>query len=232
MRRIFITLALILLLSHVAVAAATLDTQACANQAATNTTLDVTLTVANNTNRVLVLLIGGGGVTEGVVSSVTGAGGTWTSVGSGSGLQMKGTVYKNIAPSTGSQTAHISWASGTSQPSGACLYSYYNADQTTGVDSFQFRSTTGDLTVVSASGDATVSAQFDTFNNRAVTGCTSSTDTSTYGATGVSDAHCAGAATTVFTWAGYSGTSVGVAANVKQVSAGGATKSSGLLRGQ
>lgn len=224
MKRVLFAFLFAFLCAKPALAAATYDTQACVSQAATNTTINITLTVANQTNRALVVLAGGGGVVNGAVSSVTDNGtpmATWTSVSSGAGTLMDGTVYVGIAPATGSVIVTVNWVGATAAPSAVCVYSIYNADQTAGNYTAVFRGTAGDLVMMGTNNSLAVSAHMDTFNNRAITGCTSSTDTSNYGSTGYSDAHCANTGSVTFTWADYGTVVVGIAANAPPYVAGG-----------
>jgi hypothetical protein len=68
--------------------------------------------------------------------------------------------------------------------------------------------TSGAQSVTLNTNDAAVFTGFDTSNNRAPSGCATTTDVGGYTTTGYMGAHCATAPTSSLTWAGYGATSV------------------------
>jgi hypothetical protein len=232
MKRLLLSAAIILGFACPSFAAITVDNFACGTLGSGNPTSTIDITVNSGSNRVVVLFLATGNQTSGVVSNVSGAGGTWSAFNSGHGAVFEGSVWVNKNPTVAAtQTTTITWTAATNNTVGMCYYSLNGVDQTTPLSSFQIRSTAGNLVVTSAVGDLTLSAQFDDNNNRTVTGCTSSTDASAFGQTGYSIAQCAGAATTTFTWSAYHTTSVGLAVNVKADGGGAATPRRGPLLG-
>ena len=98
----------------------------------TNNTGDIPITVAANTNRVLVFLISISDTATVAVSSVTGAGATWSQVGTG-GTNIRVAVWKGLNPTAGAQTVTVTLTAIPSSDWGGHLYSLFDADQVTGV---------------------------------------------------------------------------------------------------
>ena len=205
-------------------------------------TQDLSLTVANVADRTLVILVASQVAVGDVATGISGVSGvSWTKLNTAAGNgTMRGEIwYATGTVPTGAITATIQWAATTTGAQGAFMYSYNGAHQTTPVNGF-VAATTGNHVITVASGDGAISSQVDDNNSRTVTGCTSSTDVSAYGAYGTSSAHCTGTPTSTFTWSGFGGTSIAVGCSVLQAAAaagggpltnGGSITHGSLIRG-
>lgn len=201
------------------------DTQAQSWSGSGNTNMQVAITLASNSNRALILFVGAGNQTNGIVSSVSGAGASWSRCVSGGSSNGKGTYhgdcYVGVAPSTGAQTVTINFAGTTNQNMAAVVYSVYNVDQTNPTSGYGV-ATAGNLAVATVLGDIALSTHFDLTDTRAISGCTTTRDISTYGGVGVDSARCTGSSAVTFTWGGWGTNSIGLGVNVKQAGGGGA----------
>lgn len=152
------------------------------------------------------------------VTSVIVAGVTLSLVGSqlnGNG-SMRAFVYCGIGPATGVQSASVTLSGAPSTDSGLVAWSLYNVNQSNPCTAANnIRVLSGALTVTTNANDMGVSADFDSGSNRSVTGCTSSTDVSTFGGSslGGSGAHCS-ATSPSFTWSAFGANSIAVGVDV------------------
>lgn len=185
-------------------------------------TQDVNCTVGSVSSHAFILLIGAGSLGGDLATGISGITGvTWTKLSTGAGNgTFRGEVWYGLGlASTGAKTATIALAANTVGAVGAFLYSYTGANQTAPANGFVV-TISGDNVITVASGDGAVSASVDTNNNRTVSGCTSSTDVSTFGSAGISSAHCTGTPTSTFTWSGFGTNSVVVGCSVLQAASG------------
>lgn len=134
--------------------AVTIDTQNSTLIAESGTTVSVTLTVANQSNRALVALIGNSSSrTISGVAYTAGSGGAWAKLGSilngGAGVEYE--IWSSVAPSTGSVTVQATFSSTINAGSDGVIemYSLYNVDQTTPVDGYASAPSTETLNVTS-----------------------------------------------------------------------------------
>ena len=185
----------------------------------TNITSDVPMTIAANPNRVLAFLISISDTASAAVSSVTGAGATWSQVGTG-GTNIRAAVWKGLNPTAGAQTVTVTLTAEATSDWGGHLYSLYDADQVTGVSGV-VTTTAGNLNVTLASGGMALSGQYDPADIRTVSGCTAAVDESGANIIGHSAAHCTSAPTSTFTWSGFGGGSIAVGCAVAAVAVAG-----------
>lgn len=145
------------------------------------------------------------------ISSVSGAGATWTQFSAnvtGNG-NLKGSCWVGTGvASTGAQTITATMSGVASGFSTAVVYSLAGVNQTTPLGGTMQTATSGSLAVSIASGDMAVSVMGDTNNNRTVSGCTSTTDLSAFSDLGYSGAHCTANPTSTFTWSAFGATSI------------------------
>lgn len=122
--------------------------------ASSGTTIDCTLTVASNSNRLAVMIITMTQNSPSVsgVAYTSGSGGTWTLLGTHVGGVRMTSIWYSTAPSTGSITARATLAT-IDLGGAATLYSLYDCDQTTPMDGYVSGGVTNDLTLTSAVGD-------------------------------------------------------------------------------
>lgn len=131
-----------------------IDTQNSALIAESGGTVSVTLTVANQSNRALIALIGNSNNrTVSGVAYTAGSGGSWAQLGSiVVSAQYAYEIWTSIAPSTGSVTVQATLSSAIGAGSDAVieLYSLYNVDQTTAADGYASAPSTETLNVTSS----------------------------------------------------------------------------------
>jgi hypothetical protein len=168
-----------------------------------NTTWSVTPTLATGlSNRALVLMIFSHNSAGRTLNSVSGAGATWSQVGSTitGNESFRGYVYVGIAPTgTGAQTITVTFSGDQSGSGVAFVYHVANAGQTT--DKYTVSSaTSGNLGVSIGSGELAVSGDVDSSDTRTVSGCTSTRDVSGYASYGYASSHCSTSPTSTFTW--------------------------------
>lgn len=112
--------------------AATFDTSA-SNTSATTVSTAVNITIASNSNRVAICKViwRQTGIT---ISSVSGLGGTFTSLGASvnNGGNRVVQLFKLIAPSTGAGTVTVTFSDTWGADVAVVVESWYDADQTTG----------------------------------------------------------------------------------------------------
>lgn len=129
----YILLILVFLLPSFVSAATALDTNGSAI-ASSGTTIDKTITVGSNSNRVLVLLQSSDSAANHVssVAYTSGSGGTWTLVANTktNNGQRESEIWCSIAPSTGSVTVRVTMVNTIAGDATNDLHSFYNADQT------------------------------------------------------------------------------------------------------
>jgi hypothetical protein len=102
-------------------------------------TVSVTLSVANNSNRVLVALIGNDNTltVSGVAFTSGSASGTWTKLtGSMSNPPREEEIWYVTGPSTGSVTVQATFSGNIVSDGVIVLYSLYNVNQSTPVDTY------------------------------------------------------------------------------------------------
>src|SRR5262249_46226582 len=190
------------------------------------TTVSVTLTVASNSDRLLLACFSciqsGGSPTVSGVSG--GGGGTWTKLGNISDSNQDDKIWYSIAPATGSQTVTATFSPGNSGGSDTELtvYSLYGVDQVTPASGYQSAFQSGgtfSVTITTATGDLAISAIGSNASPTASGGCNSSDDCSDVFNSFYRPAHCTGSSSVTFQWT--SGASVGAinGVNVKQVTA-------------
>lgn len=130
-----------------------IDTQNSAVIVDSGSAVSVTLTVANQSNRALVALVGNNQTkTFSGVAYTAGSGGAWALLGSIVTTQYEYEIWTSVAPSTGSVTvqATLSSAIGGGADAIIQLYSLYNVDQTTPADGYASAPATETLNVTSA----------------------------------------------------------------------------------
>jgi hypothetical protein len=138
--------------------AVSIDTQISAigtANAGNGNAISATLTVANNTNRGLVALIGNDDtLTVNTVAYTTGSGGAWAKLGGPiSNGQREYEIWTSIGPSTGSVTVKATYSGAGVLDEMVQLYSLFNTDQTTLADGFASNNTgTSSLNVTISSG--------------------------------------------------------------------------------
>ena len=116
---------------------------------------------------------------------------------------------------SGTTTTSFQLTGTTGNPSQVIQYSfgYVNQGAVSSAGSATCTSATSgaqSVTLASTSDIATFT-DFDTNNNRTMSGCTTTTDLSGFTSTGYSGAHCSGSTSESATWSGYSGTSIALA---------------------
>lgn len=137
----------------------TLNTSASNTAATTAAPTTVNITIGSNSNRVAICKViwRQAGIS---VSSVSGAGGTFTSLGAAvqnvAGNRMV-QLFKLIAPNTGAQTITVAWSDTWGADVAVVVEDWYDADQTTGASDLTTASGTStapSVTVTNvASGD-------------------------------------------------------------------------------
>lgn len=133
------------------------DTQTTVfNYGATQT---ATLTVGSNSNRILVAIFCYTGTSANKVTAISysaGSGGTWTRLGGAqcSNIITSVEIWYSIAPSTGSVTVSPTFT-GTADFLFTCA-SFYNADQTTGMNGFASSDGSVSVSITTTSGDYAV----------------------------------------------------------------------------
>lgn len=182
--------------------------------------ITINVTVGNNANRALALFVGILDTGAVAVSTVTGAGCTWAQSATGTGTVIRGEIWGCPTPSTGAQTVTVSLSGTPTTEAYSILYSLTGASQANQPLSSPAVVAANPDAVTVAAGDLALAVQFDTNNNRTVSGCTSTTDLSTFGVVGYSSANCTTAPTSTFTWSGYGAESIGMGVTVLQAGAG------------
>lgn len=128
-----LTLIAFFCLTPFASAAVAYDTSGSA-LSSSGTTIDKTITVGSNSNRVLVLLQSSDSAANHVstVAYTAGSGGTWTLVANTktNNGQRESEIWCSIAPSTGSVTVRVTMVNTIVGDAANDLHSFYNADQT------------------------------------------------------------------------------------------------------
>jgi len=207
--------------------AVTLDTQAAAQGATGTTSYGASITIASGHSNLCLVVLAALQDTGSVdYTSVSGGGATWSSFATGSGLgNFKGSIWQGLSPSAGATTIVINNnGNGTTTPTGVqgfIVYSLYNCNTTTPLAGSVF-TTSGNQVINVTSGDMALSGQFDSNNNRTVTGCTTTTDTTGFTQIGWSGAHCTSSPTSTFTWSAFNASgSIADGVDVQHVSAGG-----------
>lgn len=185
-----------------------------------NSTWNLTVTVgAGHTNTALALLNALSDTGTASITSISGAGATWSKVGTsqtGNGNERGGECWIGIGPlSTGSQTITVTLNTAVSNTGATGVWSLYGVDPITPTSATCYSATSGSLAVPAAAGDIAVSIDVDSNNNNSVTGCTASTDQSSFAAIGVSMAHCATSPTSTFTWSAFATNSLVLGMDVK-----------------
>lgn len=181
------------------------------NAASTNVTI-ATPSMTTGSNRVLLVMIGTW--TDGTVdpTGVSGAGATWTAVGSaaaGNGT-VRGRCYVGIAPTgTGVQNLTITYGSAPTYGVVATVEHRHNADQTAGNYTCTV-TTSGNQVLTVPTGGLGTSTQFDTVDTRSISGCTSTVHYSTYDVSLAYQAASCTAASSTFTWSGYGVNSIAI----------------------
>lgn len=172
----------------------------------------VTPSMTAGTNRALFVMIGT--ATEGAVdpTGISGAGATWTAVGSataGNGF-MRGRCYVGIAPTaTGAANLTVTYSSGPSYGVVGTVVHLKNASQSA-VNYTCTITTSGNQVLTVPAGGIGTSIQMDTTDIRTVTGCTTDEHFAIDGGgVGISAASCTAASST-FTWSGYGTNSIAI----------------------
>lgn len=181
----------------------TLDTANTA-QHAPGTSLTHAITLTAGTNRVISLFVGVIDSGSVAATGVTGAGASWSQIGTAhtGNSTIRGYCFVGIAPTaTGSTNLTVTLSGTPSLGAQTTAYHWYDANQTTpttvctGVNS-------GNLSVTVPSGGRAVSIQYDSVDQRTVSGCTTTRDHNAYTfGFGYSAANCTSGAT--FTWSGF-----------------------------
>lgn len=174
------------------------------------------ITIANVADRALiqfVFFLDAGAIT---VQSVTGAGATWSLVGGAAGNDdTRGEVWVGINPTVGAQTTTVTLTGPPSTLSGH-VYSFNGVHQTTPTSDFT-STISGNVVIDVDAGDMAVCAHYETFDNRTVSGCTSTLDTTSFTGVAQSAARCTGTPTSTFTWSGFGLQSLALGCAVNQV---------------
>lgn len=202
--------------------AVTFDTVAYGETGANSSFQAVPTIAAGHTNLVLVFLIVLDDTGSRTVSSISGAGVTWSPFATGAGNgRFRGAVWFAIgAISTGAQTLTVTMSGAVTNQTGGYVYSYYNVNQTTPLAGAVF-TISGNNVITVASGDGAAMSQFDNNNNRTVTGCTTTLDDTGFSNIGHSATHCTASPTSTATWSGFDVNSLAIGVAVKQLGGGG-----------
>jgi hypothetical protein len=185
-------------------------------------TCQMSLTIGSNLNRVLIVGVHTGGPS---VSTVTGAGATWASTAAvvRSSPSNRVEIWVGRNPNPGSQTVTVT-LSATDANILCGVDSFYGVDQTAPTSDAIGNNGSGgnaELTVTSALNDKTFALISHNGFFGDPTGCPTGTDWSTNPNTQTGQGtHCAGAATTTFTWSTTSNWSM-AGLNVHAASGGG-----------
>ena len=185
-----------------------------------NPSYSISITIGTGlTNQALALFSATNDSGSAHLTGVTGpSGASWAAVGT---QQTGNGVYKGECwigkgfTASGSQSITLTFNTAPSVAAYGIITSLQGVNQTTPAGSTCGSVTSGALSVTIAANDLAVFASFDGTNNRTVTGCTSSTDLSTFGATGLTAAHCNSAPTSSLTFSGYGASSVALGFDVK-----------------
>lgn len=111
------------------------------------------LTVANQSNRALVILIGNiSTLTVSAVAYTAGSGGAWAKLGSIVDSNRELEIWSSVAPSTGSVTAQATFSGNNTLDLNLVLYSVYNVDQTTPLDGYASVASAATLSTTLSSG--------------------------------------------------------------------------------
>lgn len=185
------------------------------NQDAPSTSLTaVTGSMTTGTNRAILLVVGLIDSGTSAVTGVSGAGATWTQVGSvhTGNSTIRGSCWVGIAP-TSTGAVNLTVTTSSTQSLGAQLSTahIHNANQTaanyscSGVNS-------GSLNASVASGGYAFGVHYDSVDNRTVSGCTTTLLNTNYvNSFGWSAAGCTTSPTSTFTWSGFGGISFAMA---------------------
>lgn len=172
-----------------------------------------TPSMTSGSNRVLFVMLGTATDTPTDPIGISGAGATWTAVGSavqGNGF-FRGRCYVGIGPtSTGVVNLTVTYSTEPTYGLVATVAHYHNANQTAGNYTTCPVTTSGSQVLTIPSGGYGTSTQFDTQNARGVSGCTSTPHYSTFD---VSVAYAAASCTqssSTFTWSGFGTNSIAI----------------------
>src|SRR5437016_4038521 len=200
---------ILLIFNNYTYAAVSFDSAARSDTGA-NSSYGFTLNISvGHTNMVLIVHTTKRDTGTIIVSSISGAGGSWAKCAgpfTGNG-NVKGEIWWSIPVNTGAQGITVNYTGAASNNLSGVAYSLYGADQTAPCQNAT-SVTGGNLVITSATNNITLSTDTDNNDMRTVTGCTSSLDVTGFSNQGVSGTHCTGASTTTYTWNTFSGDSI------------------------